>query len=209
MFGFSKRIQWIVLLCVALIVGSPAEAQDSGSYVHEATGVTIPSEVHGFRRDSVVNHETNTPGQGVGIGFSSGTSYKATLFIYTNGLASVPTDVNDPIIQQVRSEAVAVVLLAAKTREPKEISANSRKAFSETTAVSTEPEKTKMLWDSFVVYLGGRATNDDMYIWPAKGQIFKLRVTRIPGQNDNVDQTSQVTAFVNSLVRYSVGQAAK
>jgi hypothetical protein len=189
-----------VLALALLAFGVCSHAAED--FVHEPTGVRLPAELLGFVRGDVIDHETNNPGHGVSIPYRKPGEHSATLIVFTSRLHPFPSSLDDPAIAEIRKFTVSVLLARAKTREPLSLSANSRHT-SSSKWEAPGPEKTPVLVDMFIVYIGGRATNDVVHMWLAGNHIWKLRVTK-EGESG---ETS--VAFVKAMVQLSVAEAAR
>jgi hypothetical protein len=179
------------------ILTTAASADDI--YLHRPTGVRLPAVVEGFARSKVTDFESSQPGQGVGVRYEIPSAFVATLYIYTGGVQPAPKTVDHPFVLQERNAAIQALLAQAKTREPLGISALSRLSMSYKWDAATSPKKTPVLVDTFIVYFGGRATNDSTRIWIAKGHLWKLRLTRAPSADD-----INTVPFITALVQLSV-----
>lgn len=189
--------QFLFAFCL-FVAGACMAADD---YVHPPTKVTLPATIGEFVRGDVTDFESEQPGQGVGVLYEWPEAYRATLFIYTAGLQGLEMDLKSPAVISERDLSVRGVLAQAQSREPRALSALSRKAFSATMQAPTTPEKTPVYWDQFIVYPGGQATNDSLFIWVAKGHIWKARLTRLPSQ---ANTNSNTFKFLTELVQRSI-----
>ncbi|OWQ93114.1 hypothetical protein CDN99_01010 [Roseateles aquatilis] len=200
-------IRRLPLLLAALLLAtglvSPARADD---FLHQPTNVRIPDTIAGFVRKDIKDLEASTPGHGVQINFAKEGAYTATLFIYTDARIRAAASLSDEFIVQAHRLSAEQVLTIAKLREPTQRSANSRRLGpTAITQARTTPEPTPMYSDFYIVYLGGRATFDKMDTWLARGHLWKLRLTRVPGSLDNDTGTD----FVFGLAQLSIdGQCA-
>lgn len=190
--------QFIIAFCV-FVAGACMAADD---YLHPPTQVTLPATIGEFVRGALKDFESVQPGYGVGVPYEWPEAYRATLFIYTAGLQDLEMDIMSPEVISERELSAKVLLLEARSRQPSALSAMSRKTFSVTMQAPTTPSKTPVYWDQFIVYQGGQATNDSLFMWVAKGHIWKARVTRIPSHT-NVN--SNPFKFVTELVQRSIG----
>lgn len=190
--------QLFITLTLALLTGSGWANED---FLHAPTKVKLPSVLNEFVRGEPTDFESVQPGQGVGIPYEWPDTYTATLFIYTAGTNASTLSIESPTVAAEREQAIQDLLSRAKSREPMAISANARKSFSLTWQAPTSPAKTPVLWDQFIVYVGGRATNDTLFMWVARGHLWKLRLTRVPGKS-----TPNIIPFVTSLVQRSVDE---
>ena len=190
----------IRLLALLLLLGGQAvRAED---FVHAPTGVKLPEEILGFVRGEVTDFEKDNPGQGMSIGYRRPGEHSATLTIYTGSLYPFPISLDDPAIAEIRKSTVDVILARAKNREPRDIAANSRHTQSSQFIVA-EAGNTPVLIDMFIVYIGGLATNDMLFLWLAKDHLWKLRVTKERGAKESP------VAFTKALVQLSTAESLR
>lgn len=190
-------LRHLFFTALALFAGSCFASDD---YVHKPTKVKLPARINEFVRGEPKDFDSVQPGQGVGVPYEWPGTYTSTLFIYTVGASSsTPLSIESAAVAAERDHAVEDLLAVARSRAPIATSANARKSFSLTWQAPTSPDKTPVLWDQFIVYIDGRATNDTLFIWVAKGHIWKARLTRVPGT-----PAPSIVPFVTSLVQLSI-----
>jgi hypothetical protein len=184
------------LLCVIVsIVAFSSAGLASDAYTHAPTGVTLPANLFEFARKQVDETEKSQPGSGTCIGFERP-------LLYTAGLQPFPKSIDDEAIVREHGITALAILQSAKARQPTEISSRSRETFKTKWQVPTGLSTTPVLWNQYIVYMDGRATNDGLYLWLSRGHIWKLRLTRAPGA-PSIDISKE---FVVPIVQMSISE---
>ena len=87
--GFSTFIFVAITISLLMFRGALAEA-----YRHNETGIVFPDRVTILeKRAEVTSYEAKSPGLGVSVGYD-GPGITVTVYVYTMGMKSIPTDLN-------------------------------------------------------------------------------------------------------------------
>ncbi|WP_165794990.1 tetratricopeptide repeat protein [Solimicrobium silvestre] len=157
-----------------------AGLQNLVPYTHMPTGIVFPVKVENYQLSQIQNLELSQPGQGIKISYVNPDNFNAEISVFNSGLTPMPTSATDPAIQNLRNKEVDSLLNQAKSvGGPGAVL--PRKTISLAGSWPTANGKIDLLSDAFIVYPQGRATNDNLYIWIAKGFIWKVRVTKVAG----------------------------
>lgn len=168
----TRPLVWTALLLGVLLATGAALAQP---VVHQATGIAFPDDVAGFTRYRTHDFERTQAGSGYGYEYRR-PGMLATVYIYTFPFPAVPTDVNDPLLVSHFDQTLEGLKLAAKMqggvmREPLR---------GTTMPIETDSGSVPVRWSMFILSGPGGAANSRLYIWPAHGHLFKIRMTASP-----------------------------
>lgn len=169
----------LLLLCVLFATLSHAQ-----ELLIQRTGVSLPSNVLGFARGEETDFEATIPFGGTAVKFELPGKATATLYAYKLNVSPLPQSIKDASASSERDQVVQGVLNVARGQDQNAPSANSRKLMSAFIKTKNNPE-TPVSLDSFVVYPGGRATNNVLFMWVARSHIWKLRLTHVPGEQSD------------------------
>lgn len=184
----------VALLWLA-IIALPAIAEP---VTHRATGIVFPDEIAGFQREGVSDHESRSPGLGFSYHYKLPTRVLASIYIYTAGLASVPTAIDHPVMTQLREQTVREIAHFAQSRGDA-----ARHSLNATIKVKTDGGEVPVLFDGFIISSPGGARNTFAFLWSARGHFMKIRMTREPG---GVLEPSQMMGFVETVARLAAPQ---
>ncbi|MBC2736563.1 MAG: hypothetical protein HF981_19540 [Desulfobacteraceae bacterium] len=100
-----NRIVYIALVgCLLMVQNTFADR-----YRHSPTGMTFPDHMAKLEKEQITNYEEKHPGFGVSIGYN-GPGITVTVFVYTMGMDTIPTDLNSSVIKnhfkQVKNDIV-------------------------------------------------------------------------------------------------------
>jgi Flp pilus assembly protein TadD len=178
-----------------------AALKDAIPYTHIPTGVVVPTEIQGYQIGQINNLEASQPGQGVKINYTNPGKFDADITVFNAGIVPLPISANDPKIQILRDQEVESILKSA--RSVSGLGATlSRKTMRKDATWPNPNEKVDLLYDAFIVYPQGSATNDNLFIWISKGFIWKLHVTRNVENRTDVSPVSLLKSMIDlSTVR--------
>lgn len=81
----------------------------SETYEHNETGLLFRDKIHGFTKTQVVDHEKNSPGYGVGVGYKKG-NIAATIYIYRMGHKFIPDNIDsDVVLSQLNNDIREII----------------------------------------------------------------------------------------------------
>lgn len=103
-----------IALCSLLPLAVPTGAAD------DFRGITLPIEIAGFQRGSIIDYEAQRKGLGISVAYGA-QNIKATVFIYDMTIKNLPEGINNLTVQREAQRAFQEILQAhpeAETLEP-------------------------------------------------------------------------------------------
>ena len=190
--SMQQRLGCRVSLLVVLWLGAfgPAIAEP---YLHAPSGFECPDQVAGFTRVGIDDYESKQRGLGVACKYQVRKDLFADVYLFTAGLNTVPADISDPVMLQLRGQTVSEIEQYAQSRGEQ-----SRKVNATTLTVQTDRGPVQVFYDSFVISSPNGARNTWMWLWTARKHVMKIRMTRPPA--GDVDP-KMVREFYESIVR--------
>ena len=164
------------------------------SVIHAASGIVFPDALGAFKRVSAQNFEPKYPGMGSAYGYRSSVGTMATVYVFTAGISPIPSTVDEPVMAKLREQTNSEIRQHAQ----------SRGALVQHRLKGMIPVKIKngsevrVLFDGFE-FLYGDGNNEDsqVWLWPARGHIVKIRMTR----NLSPEQTLEFARSVIALAQ--------
>ena len=157
--------------------------------IHKETGISFLDELAGFERTDYDEYELSE--LGVSYGYKSKDGDVATIYIYNAGITNIPNDVKNPIITQQREREV-VGIIKYYQKKGKSVQHTIENA---TLKIPGNNKNIQVLFDAFIVRTPAIYT--ELWLWPARGNIFKIRMT--PGFNSSLGY-EQRKAFCDAVV---------
>lgn len=196
----AKLIRPLLWLLASFTIAAPLLAEPVKNPV---TGIVYPDAVAGFKRLSYFDYEEKYPGQGLGYSYGYATPHAptaperitATVYAYTAGVKQIPDRAEHPLMNQLREQTLREIKVYAQRNN-----ATLQPISSETLKVNTPKGPVSVLMDGFNVSQEGGPTNTWVWLWPARGQFMKIRITA----RGNVDKLpANAREFVEQMVRIS------
>lgn len=181
-------------------VALPARAE---IIIHQASGIAIPAEIAGFKRDRVADYESQTAGLGFGYHFNTPSGVIGSIYIYKAGMPSVPSDISHPVMGQLREQTIREITQLAHSRGE-----SVRPIMNGTLKISTLRGEIPVLFDAFSIGSSSGSRTTYAWLWGSRDHILKIRVTRPPlGMLD----PALMKEFYETVVRLAapVQQAAR
>jgi hypothetical protein len=164
-------------------------------YTHAPTQLAFPDDIAGWPRRDIQDYEARQAGLGVSVRYSQSADVWADVFIYTAGVADVPSDATSPVVRQMRQQTDRDIFTAAKAR-----GYEVRRGESRTVTVATAKGPVSVLYDSYAIAANQRFENTFVWLWASRKHFLKIRMTRRPGEHD----PRSVRELYESVVRLSV-----
>jgi hypothetical protein len=188
----DSRVKWGIVLAAFMALIGHAHAE---SVLHQPTGITLPDEIAGFERVRVHDHESRKPGLGFSYHYMTKTGAVASIYIYTAGLLNVPSDVNDPLVVQLRERTIRELFLFAQMN--REAPCQTLK---DTLEVKTNKAEVLVLFDGFIISSPSGERSTLLWLWSSRSHFFKIRLTHL--LSEELDP-KQLRDFYESMVRLS------
>lgn len=159
-----------IAICALLALTSFA----AESFRHAPSGIECPPEIAGFALNGVQEYEAEYPGQGVSCTYIAQTApYGADIFIFNNGLRSVPSDITNPAFVQLRERTLKDIEQSARNHGE-----SSRVADQAVLNVDTARGPVPVYYDALIITSPTAARTTWVWLWPARNHFVKIRMTR-------------------------------
>ena len=180
-------------LLVALSAICIWSAASSEPLLHSATGINFPDRVADFFRIDYRNFEPENPGLGSSYGYKTSGGVTATVYVFMAGLPVVPSDVAHPVFRQLREQTIKDIEMFSRSRGEQ-----IQHTMKETVKIQGERMEIAVLFDGFSINAPSGAKDTFAWLWPARGQVMKIRMTS--GGVQKIDPEQQ-QAFSQAIVR--------
>lgn len=185
----TNRLLYFVagILLSAIAFAEPAQNPESM--------ISLPDTIAGFQRISFKDYRKEKPGLGVSYGYRAASGLTATVYIYNLGLTEIPSGIESQALKKLHVQTVSEIMQLGATRGM---------AFEHTLkasiAVPTKQGKKYALVDAFMAKDGKGQTDTFLWLWAAKNNFFKIRLTANP--HDAFDK-KEVSSFSTEVIRIS------
>jgi len=169
----SRALVTAILLLSCAFFSRPASSE---TFRHAASGIECPDELAGFTRTGVQDFESRQPGLGVACKYQFRNELFADVYIYTGGVANVPSDISHPLIARIREQTLREIAQAAETRGEQ-----AHRGTAATLSVQTGQGPVAVYYDTLTISSAGPTSrNTFLWLWTARNHVLKIRMT-VPG----------------------------
>ena len=162
-------MRFLLLLCGWFALGSFA----AEPFRHAPSGFECPAEVAGFALSGVHDYEADHRGLGISCRYILQNELYADIYIFNNGLASVPADITHPVVVQLRDQTLKEIEKFAQSRGER-----TRVVDETVLKVETPRGAVSILYDALVITAPGGTRNTWLWLWTARNHFIKIRMTR-------------------------------
>lgn len=131
-----------------------------------------------------------SPGDGYTVGYDYQGYGAVTVYVYSHGLEKIPDQLSGVIKDEIEGAAEAIRTVAGMG-----IYSEVKEGKTETISLGGDQGKVKVLRTSFALTRGNQKMHSEIYTFPYKNNIVKLRVTRSASATDDMNKS-----FTNLMV---------
>lgn len=160
------------LLFLALLF--PAAVLAAEAYRHAPSGIECPAELARFTLAEVYDYEPQRPGQGVSCTYvANDAPYGADIYIFSNGLKSVPTDIANPAVVQLRERTLRDIEQSARSHGE-----TARIVDQAIVTADTARGPVAVYYDAFTITAPKVPLTTWLWLWTSRNHFIKIRMTR-------------------------------
>jgi hypothetical protein len=117
---------------------------------------------------------------GYSVAYNSDEKIAVTVYVYNRGLAQVPDDLANPVIERELASAKEAIQEVKR----KGLYQDAREEESKISVLGGRTEGPKTLYARFRIIVDQQETLSELYVFPFQNHIIKLRVTRPAKENE-------------------------
>jgi hypothetical protein len=168
----SLSLMNFALLLFTLFIPTLAAAAEA--YRHVPSGFECPVELARFTLTEVYDYETQRPGQGVSCTYvAKDAPYGADIYLFNNGLKSVPADISNPVVVQLRERTLKDIEQSARNHGE-----TARIADQAVLTADTGRGTILAYYDALTITTPKAPLTTWVWLWTAHNHFVKIRMTR-------------------------------
>lgn len=135
-----------------------------------------------------------SPGDGYTVGYNYPGYGAVTVYVYSHGMDRIPDELAGVIKDELEGAADAIRQVASMG-----VYSDVKEGKTETIVLGGEKGKVKVLRAHFTLTRGEQKMNSEIYVFPYKNNIVKLRVTRAASASDEMNNSfAKLLAAIDS-----------
>jgi hypothetical protein len=178
-------------------------AHDSAAepYRHPATGLLFPDRFAAMEKAGIRDFERENPGFGTSVSYNA-PGITVTIYLYTAGLKSVPSNLASPVMRRHFAEVVGEVIGAGKRGG---YYSNVKKISEEEVSLGAPHAEPRALLATFSYVQSGRERLSKLYLMGYKNHFLKVRFTYDKSVRSGAEETHK--QFLRELTTMIQGKA--